>query len=118
MRVAIITENFLPKLDGVTRTLAYLLEHLQENGHQALLLGPESGMDRVLDHANELAHKTAPDRPLKAASFLLRRHRLRSQHSCTLETWQVRIVDQSRQRDGGGQELFLWLRETRRSSRH
>src|SRR5579863_3376776 len=45
MRVAIITENFLPKLDGVTRTLARLLEHLQEQGHQALLLGPESGMD-------------------------------------------------------------------------
>jgi glycosyltransferase involved in cell wall biosynthesis len=46
MRVAIITENFLPKLDGVTRTLVRLLEHLQTNGHQALLLGPESGMDR------------------------------------------------------------------------
>ncbi len=38
MRVAIITENFLPKLDGVTRTLAILLEHLQAGGHQALLL--------------------------------------------------------------------------------
>ncbi len=45
MRVAIITENFLPKLDGVTRTLARLLEHLQIGGHQALLLGPESGME-------------------------------------------------------------------------
>jgi glycosyltransferase involved in cell wall biosynthesis len=45
MRVAIITENFLPKLDGVTRTLGRLLEHLQANGHQALLLGPDSGMD-------------------------------------------------------------------------
>ena len=44
MRVAIITENFLPKLDGVTRTLSRLLEYLQANGHQALLLGPESGM--------------------------------------------------------------------------
>src|SRR5437868_7963297 len=46
MRIAIITENFLPKLDGVTRTLARLLEHLQVTGHQALLLGPESGMER------------------------------------------------------------------------
>lgn len=44
MRVAIITENFLPKLDGVTRTLARLLEYLQSHGHRALLLGPESGM--------------------------------------------------------------------------
>ncbi len=45
MRVAIITENFLPKLDGVTRTLAKLLEHLQSTGHQAMLLGPDSGME-------------------------------------------------------------------------
>lgn len=45
MRVAIITENFLPKLDGVTRTLARLLEHLQMQGHQALLLGPDSGIE-------------------------------------------------------------------------
>lgn len=44
MRIAIITENFLPKLDGVTRTLARLLEYLQISGHRALLLGPESGM--------------------------------------------------------------------------
>jgi len=46
VRIAIITENFLPKLDGVTRTVARLLEYLQATGHQALLLGPESGMER------------------------------------------------------------------------
>jgi len=46
MRVAIITENFLPKLDGVTRTLAMLLEYLEANDHQALLLGPDSGMQQ------------------------------------------------------------------------
>ena len=40
MRVALVTENFLPKLDGVTRTLAMLLEHLQRRGHRALVLGP------------------------------------------------------------------------------
>ena len=45
MRIAIITENFLPKLDGVTRTLAKLLEHLQSTGHEAMLLGPDSGME-------------------------------------------------------------------------
>jgi glycosyltransferase involved in cell wall biosynthesis len=45
MRIAIITENFLPKLDGVTHTLARLLEYLQGNQHQALLLGPDSGME-------------------------------------------------------------------------
>ncbi len=45
MRIAIITENFLPKLDGVTRTLAKLLEHLQQTGHSVMLLGPDSGME-------------------------------------------------------------------------
>ncbi|KAG1470540.1 hypothetical protein G6F56_002624 [Rhizopus delemar] len=44
MRIAIITENFLPKVDGVTRTLARLLEHLSLTGHQALVLGPETNM--------------------------------------------------------------------------
>lgn len=72
LRIAIVTENFLPKyvstpcravcslhvstrsiishfsrlgrVDGVTRTLARLLEHLELEGHQALVLGPESGM--------------------------------------------------------------------------
>ncbi len=44
MRIAIVTENFLPKLDGVTRTLSRLLEHLNQYGHEALLLGPESRM--------------------------------------------------------------------------
>jgi glycosyltransferase involved in cell wall biosynthesis len=41
MRVALVTENFLPKLDGVTRTLAMLLEYLQRHGHKAIVLGPE-----------------------------------------------------------------------------
>lgn len=36
------------RVDGVTRTLARLLEHLQLEGHTALVLGPESGMVRFL----------------------------------------------------------------------
>jgi glycosyltransferase involved in cell wall biosynthesis len=41
MRIAIVTENFLPKLDGVTRTLAMLLQHLQQQRHRAVVLGPQ-----------------------------------------------------------------------------
>ncbi|KAF7728027.1 hypothetical protein EC973_006792 [Apophysomyces ossiformis] len=44
MRVAVITENFFPKVDGVTRTLGKLLEHLQRRQYEVILLGPESGM--------------------------------------------------------------------------
>jgi len=40
MRVAIVTENFLPKIDGVTRTLSKALEHLRAHGHRAIVLGP------------------------------------------------------------------------------
>jgi glycosyltransferase involved in cell wall biosynthesis len=46
MRIAVVTENFLPKLDGVTRTLAMLLDHLRECGHQAIVLGPEGSPRR------------------------------------------------------------------------
>lgn len=44
MRIAIITENFLPKVDGVTRTLARLLEHLSITDHEVILFGPETNM--------------------------------------------------------------------------
>lgn len=37
-------ENFLPKIDGVTRTLARLLDHLRETGHEALVVGPDNGL--------------------------------------------------------------------------
>lgn len=46
MRVAIVTENFLPKLDGVTRTLAMTLDHLHRQGHRALVLGPAHSLRR------------------------------------------------------------------------
>ncbi|WIG57594.1 MAG: hypothetical protein OJF49_000339 [Ktedonobacterales bacterium] len=46
MRIAIVTENFLPKLDGVTRTLATMLEHFQRCGHKAIVLGPEGAPHR------------------------------------------------------------------------
>ncbi|HLV99462.1 MAG TPA: glycosyltransferase family 1 protein [Ktedonobacterales bacterium] len=46
MRVALVTENFLPKIDGVTRTLAMLLEHLQRQRHQAIVLAPEGAPKR------------------------------------------------------------------------
>ena len=46
MRVALITENFLPKLDGVTRTNAMLLEHVQRREHQAIVFGPEGSPRR------------------------------------------------------------------------
>ncbi|GAA6016803.1 hypothetical protein JCM11491_001812 [Sporobolomyces phaffii] len=50
LRVAIVTENFLPKVDGVTRTLAMLLEHLAAEGHEAIVLGPASTLKSYAGH--------------------------------------------------------------------
>jgi hypothetical protein len=36
----------LLQVDGVTRCLARLLAHLREQGHEAVVLGPQSGMVR------------------------------------------------------------------------
>lgn len=44
LRIMIVTENFLPKVDGVTMTLAKLLDHLKKEGHECMVLGPETGM--------------------------------------------------------------------------
>lgn len=41
-----MVENFLPKVDGVTRCLARLLKHLRDEGHEAIVLGPEVNMVR------------------------------------------------------------------------
>ena len=46
MRVALFTETFLPKWDGIANTLGYLLEHLAELGHKSLLFAPQGGPRR------------------------------------------------------------------------
>jgi phosphatidylinositol alpha 1,6-mannosyltransferase len=43
MRVALITETFLPDVNGVATTLCRLLEHLQRSGDQALVFAPLGG---------------------------------------------------------------------------
>jgi glycosyltransferase involved in cell wall biosynthesis len=41
MRIALVCETFLPDVNGVTTTLCRLLEHLQREGHEALLFAPQ-----------------------------------------------------------------------------
>lgn len=63
LRIMIVTENFLPKVDGVTRTLARLLEHLEAEGHECMVLGPNTGMvsrftSHRLQHSLISTHQT------------------------------------------------------------
>lgn len=44
MRVALYTETFLPKIDGIVRVVCLTLEHLQRRGIQAVVVAPEQGM--------------------------------------------------------------------------
>jgi len=41
MRIALLTETFLPKFDGVVNSVCHLLDHLADQGHESLLLAPE-----------------------------------------------------------------------------
>jgi phosphatidylinositol alpha 1,6-mannosyltransferase len=46
MRIALITETFLPKLDGIVNTLLYLLDHLAKRNHTSVLFAPAGGPSR------------------------------------------------------------------------
>jgi glycosyltransferase involved in cell wall biosynthesis len=41
MRIALFTEIFLPKIDGITNRLAHTLECLRDEGHEVLVFAPE-----------------------------------------------------------------------------
>lgn len=43
LKIAIFTETFLPKIDGIVSILCLMLQRLNERGHKVLLFGPPGG---------------------------------------------------------------------------
>ncbi|MGF1539887.1 MAG: glycosyltransferase [Pleurocapsa sp.] len=44
MRIALFTETFLPKVDGIVTRLRHTIEHLQRNGDRVLVIAPDGGL--------------------------------------------------------------------------
>ncbi|MCM0594111.1 MAG: glycosyltransferase family 1 protein [Gloeotrichia echinulata IR180] len=44
MRIALFTETFLPKVDGIVTRLRYTVDHLQRCGNQVLVIAPDGGI--------------------------------------------------------------------------
>ncbi len=44
MRIALFTETFLPKVDGIVTRLRHTIEHLERNGDRVMVVAPEGGL--------------------------------------------------------------------------
>jgi glycosyltransferase involved in cell wall biosynthesis len=48
MKVALFTETFLPKVDGIVTRLRHTVEHLQRLGNQVLVISPDGGLTEYM----------------------------------------------------------------------
>jgi hypothetical protein len=71
MRIALFTEVFLPKIDGITNRLRHTLEVLVADGHEVLLFAPDNavaGSPRCRSRATPACGPGCPIRALPSSS--------------------------------------------------
>jgi phosphatidylinositol alpha 1,6-mannosyltransferase len=64
VRVAILTESFLPQINGVTNSVLRVADHLRQQGHEAIIVAPD-------DHDVPPTYAGFPVHTLTAVSFPL-----------------------------------------------
>ena len=71
MRVALFSDTYPPQVNGVSRTLARLVEHLERGGHQVALISPAAGGDGARSEGSPTLHLRIPGIPLPLYPELL-----------------------------------------------
>lgn len=59
MRIAIVTESFLPSLNGVTTSVCRVADHLRARGHEAVILAPRAREATPDTYADFRIHRIA-----------------------------------------------------------
>ena len=133
MRVAVVSESFLPTVNGVTTSVARVLEHLQRRGHEALVIAPAAGSPSEYAGAavhevpavlyrrfpvgipTPLVHRTladfAPDVVHAASPFLLGAHAIGEASRLgipSVAVFQTDVAGYARRNRLGAAEGFAW----------